>query len=119
VREREKERERQKDRERTSATLAASTCQVMSPCKYCREVMRYRRETFTTAITGVVVFLLVPTPVSLRDPYWFLRGKDVDRLRVGFSGRGTARAEDAQGTPAQSHISPSMLVYEDYFISRI
>jgi len=29
------------------------------------------------------------------------------------SGRGTARAEDAQGTPTQSHISPSILVYED------
>ena len=27
--------------------------------------------------------------------------------------KGTARAEDAQGTPAQSHISPSILVYED------
>ena len=34
----------------------------------------------------------------------------VDRLRVG---RGAARAEDAQGTPTQSHISPSILVYED------
>ena len=33
-----------------------------------------------------------------------------DILRVG---RGTARAEDAQGTPTQSHISPSILVYED------
>ena len=31
-----------------------------------------------------------------------------DRLREG-----TARAEDAQGTPAQSHISPSILVYEE------
>ena len=30
-----------------------------------------------------------------------------------FSGRGAARAEDAQGTPTQSHISPSILVYED------
>jgi len=30
-----------------------------------------------------------------------------------LSGRGTARAEDAQGTPTQSHISPSILVYED------
>jgi len=30
------------------------------------------------------------------------------------SGRGAARAEDAQGTPTQSHISPSILVYEDY-----
>jgi len=28
--------------------------------------------------------------------------------------RGTARAEDAQGTPTQSHISPRILVYEDY-----
>ena len=30
-----------------------------------------------------------------------------------ISGRGAARAEDAQGTPTQSHISPSILVYED------
>ena len=29
------------------------------------------------------------------------------------SGRGAARAEDSQGTPTQSHISPSKLVYED------
>jgi len=28
-------------------------------------------------------------------------------------GRGAARAEDAQGTPTQSHISPSILVYEE------
>jgi len=43
------------------------------------------------------------------------------RLRVGrpgamefhSSGRGTTRAEDDQGTPTQSHISPSILVYED------
>ena len=32
------------------------------------------------------------------------------------SGRGSTRAEDAQGTPTQSHISPSILVYEDYFM---
>ena len=30
--------------------------------------------------------------------------------------RGTTRAEDAQGTPTQSHISPSILVYEDYWV---
>ena len=36
---------------------------------------------------------------------------------VPSSGRGTARAEDAQGTPTQSHISPSILVYEDEFIA--
>ena len=29
------------------------------------------------------------------------------------SGRGTTRAEDAQGTPTQSHISPSIRVYEE------
>jgi len=29
------------------------------------------------------------------------------------SGRGAVRAEDAQGTPTQSHISPSILVYEE------
>jgi len=28
------------------------------------------------------------------------------------AGRGTTRAEDAQGTPTQSHISPSIVVYE-------
>ena len=33
---------------------------------------------------------------------------------VTNSGRGTTRAEDSQGTPTQSHISPSILVYEDY-----
>ena len=30
----------------------------------------------------------------------------------GLVRRGTARAEDAQGTPTQSHISPSLLVHE-------
>jgi len=29
------------------------------------------------------------------------------------SGRGTTKAEDAQGTPTQSHISPIILVHED------
>jgi len=41
---------------------------------------------------------------------------NVDRLRVGWlngSGRGAVRAEDAQGIPTQSHISPSMLAYEE------
>ena len=38
-----------------------------------------------------------------------------DRLRAGWlnSGRGTARVQDAQGTPTQSHVSPIILVYED------
>ena len=34
-------------------------------------------------------------------------------ISTGASGRGAARAEDAQGTPTQSHISSSILVYED------
>jgi len=38
-----------------------------------------------------------------------------DRLRVG---RGSTRAEDAQGTPTQSHISPSILVYEEELLIR-
>ena len=33
---------------------------------------------------------------------------------TGASGRGAARAEDAQGTPTQSQISPSILVHEEY-----
>jgi len=32
---------------------------------------------------------------------------------IGFTGRGTTRAEDAKETPTQSHISPNILVYED------
>ena len=34
--------------------------------------------------------------------------------RMRFSGRGTTGAEDTHGTPIQSHISPSILIYEDY-----
>jgi len=33
--------------------------------------------------------------------------------RLIDSERGAARAEDAQGTPTQSHISPSILVYDE------
>ena len=37
----------------------------------------------------------------------------LDKCILGFEvGRGTARAKDAQGTPTQSHISRSILVYE-------
>ena len=35
-----------------------------------------------------------------------------------LSGRGAARAEDAEGTLTQSHISPSMLVYEEKSASK-
>ena len=46
-----------------------------------------------------------------------LKSTSGDTLRVGWLNgflfwEGTKRAEDAQGTPAQSHISPSILVYE-------
>ena len=38
----------------------------------------------------------------------------IDAGLVGsISGRGAARAKDAEGTPTQSHISPSILVYEE------
>ena len=40
-----------------------------------------------------------------------------DRLRVG--GRVTTRAEDARGIPTQSHISPSVPVYEDLICPRV
>ena len=45
----------------------------------------------------------------------------MDVLREGrlISGRGTTRAEDAQGTPTQSHISPSVLVYEKYLLGDV
>ena len=39
--------------------------------------------------------------------------KRVQGLHSDLSGRGTTRAEDAQRTPTQSHISSSILVYED------
>ena len=71
-----------------------------------------------------VVELPGPLPLPARSPLLRNRGgvktqtdwaanpiDGVDRLRVG--GRGAARAEDAQGTPTQSHISPSILVYEE------
>jgi len=41
------------------------------------------------------------------------RGLPHSGLCGQLSGRGTATAEDAQGTPTQSHVSPSILVYEE------
>jgi len=40
---------------------------------------------------------------------------DASSLTIEVFGVGDAptRAEDAQGTPTQSHISPSILVFED------
>ena len=36
-----------------------------------------------------------------------------EMIDSGLVRRGTTRAEDAQGTPTQSHASPSILAYED------
>ena len=47
---------------------------------------------------------------------WVWEGREGQK--GDLSGRGTARAEDAQGTPTQSHISPSILVYEEEGCSR-
>ena len=52
--------------------------------------------------------------ISSRNRYFA-----VDRLEVGWfngfsSRRGAARAEDPQGTPTRGHMSPSILVHEDY-----
>ena len=38
-------------------------------------------------------------------------------VNILSSGRGTARADDAQGTPTQSLTSPSILVYKDYLLN--
>ena len=43
----------------------------------------------------------------------------IDSGLVGSLWEGTTRAEDAQGSPTQSRISSSMLVYEDVPLNRI
>ena len=51
------------------------------------------------------------------SPVTFLALPLGDRLRVrsmDLPEGGTTRAEDAWGTPSQSHISPGMLAYEDH-----
>ena len=46
-----------------------------------------------------------------KNPSNFGAGKTVNLGAVIDAGLGTARAEDAQGTPTQSHVSLSILVY--------
>jgi len=46
-----------------------------------------------------------------------IRVQDLIFEGVIDSGWGTTRAEDAQGTPIQSRLSPSMLVNEDHSLS--
>ena len=41
------------------------------------------------------------------------QGKNSTEKTGKKAGKGTLRAEDTPGTPTQSHISPSILVYED------
>ena len=41
------------------------------------------------------------------------QGHEPEHHAFSPDGRGAARAEDAQGTPTQNHISPSILVYEN------
>ena len=53
----------------------------------------------------------VTSPLCARSARIAFLGR-IDRL-MDLSGRGTTRAGDSQGTPTQSHISPSVLVYED------
>ena len=51
-------------------------------------------------------------PVALTWRHWQLRaGKCFCSVLIDSVERGSARAEDAQGTPTQSHISPSILEY--------
>ena len=40
-------------------------------------------------------------------------GVQYTSVNFGTSDRGTTRADDAQGPPTQSHISPTILVYEE------
>ena len=59
-------------------------------------------------LSGVGFMEVEPCP-STHKTTWTTFEVEVDPLIQS----GTARAEDAQGTPAQSHISPSLRVYED------
>ena len=58
---------------------------------------------------GVMCKILGPSAIA--EPTLSLSEEYV--RRVIDSGRGAARAEDAQEMPTQSHISPSIQVYED------
>ena len=64
----------------------------------CQKSLRRARQLFSNGKTGVAV----------KHVYESIQV--FDRLRV--SGRGAVRAEDDQGTPKQSHISPKSLVNE-------
>ena len=61
---------------------------------------------------SLVLARLQPDHPSLRHPHFQLPESQF-QSRKSFLWEGTTRAEDAQGTPTQSHISPSIQVYED------
>ena len=72
------------------------------------------------SVTSLNARWCIDAPNGDKGTLKIIKGRD--RFRVGwlngfFTGRGTARAEDAQGTPTQSYISPSILVYEDKIIN--
>ena len=67
--------------------------------------------------TESAVYTMVPArdntvlvPVIVKRRCYHRQGTTHSR---DLSGRGAARAEDAQWTPTQSHLSPSILAYED------
>ena len=95
-----------------------------SSCRARTRRIRSEREFFIDNLLVRIHFIIVmiwwtglapgefefPFPGSLIS-HWI---RSCDRLRVVWlNGRGTTRAEDAQGKPTQSHISPSILVYEN------
>ena len=52
---------------------------------------------------------LGPVLAQCREPGLALRDAGLGLIDSGLVGRVSAKAEDAQGTPTQSHISPSIL----------
>ena len=88
----------------TSRGTAVRTTQCLLTTHACREQKGAARGDIQTPATRHVQ----ASPTVVTAAY----GDQHDSShRSYFSGRGTTRAEDAQGTPTQSHISPSILVY--------
>ena len=68
-------------------------------------------------VQNAVYSTLLQPPTHFKPVSWYkphlLCGHLLFSMALIDPGRGTTRAEDAQGTPTHSHISPSILVYED------
>ena len=69
----------------------------------------------TFQVPGVV---LGPNPRSLEPCSDYFQGLGRGKMVEKEGGRRAARAEDAQGTPTQSHISPSILVNDDKMVEQ-